>query len=191
VGEALRTLEKTFLLSLIYPTITATLPLIPDLKKSPRLQILDTGMMNYFSGVQVNLLKTSDLSKVYQGTIIEHLSGQELLASRFNALSNLNFWVREKSTSTAEVNYVIPYEGKLIPIEIKSAKDGALKSLHLFMNQAPHEMAIRFYAGPVTISEIETETNKKYFLLSLPYYLVTQLDNYLPWFEQEIKKRNY
>ena len=87
---------------------------MPDYKKSPRLQILDTGMMNYFLGVQGDLLGTDDLSSMYQGTIIEHLTGQEILAERFNILSSLNFWVREKNSSTAEVDYVYTFEGKLI-----------------------------------------------------------------------------
>ncbi|HEY8968484.1 MAG TPA: AAA family ATPase, partial [Puia sp.] len=104
VGEALRALENTFILSLLYPTISAILPLTPDLRKSPRLQVLDTGMMNYFLGIQAEVLGTSDLSQIHQGTIIEHLVGQELLAPQFNALSSLNFWVREKTTSTAEVD---------------------------------------------------------------------------------------
>src|SRR5690606_37533024 len=106
VGEALRTLEKTFLLSLVYPTTSAMLPLTPDYKRSPKLHLMDTGLVNYFSGVQAELLGTDDLSKVYQGTIIEHLVGQELLSRKFNILSNLNFWVREKPTSVAEVDYV-------------------------------------------------------------------------------------
>ncbi len=187
-GEALRTLEKALILSLIYPTTSATLPLMPELQKSPRLQVLDTGMMNYFLGVQKEIINTTDLNQVYQGAVIEHLVGQELLARQFNALSSLNFWVREKKTSSAEVDYVYPYEGKLIPLEVKSGKEGKLKSLHLFMDEAPHQLAIRFYAGHINITPVTTLQGKVYHLLSLPYYLVSQIDKYLPWFEEEVKK---
>lgn len=96
VGEALRTLEKVFLMSLIYPTTSSTLPLLPDLRKSPKLQMLDTGITNYYLGIQAEIVGTDDLSKIHQGTIIEHLVGQELLAGQFNILSGLHFWVREK-----------------------------------------------------------------------------------------------
>jgi len=102
IGDALRTLEKALLIQLIYPCTDASLPLLPDYKKSPRLQVLDTGMLNYFVGIQKEILGTVDLNKVYQGTLIEHLVGQELLANQFKALSSLNFWVRKKYTSTAE-----------------------------------------------------------------------------------------
>ena len=187
MGEALRTLENALLIQLLYPCTDTKLPLLPDHKKSPRLQILDTGMLNYFAGIQKEILGTADLNKVYQGTMIEHLVGQELLASQYNALSSLNFWVREKNTSSAEVDFVWPFEGKLIPIEVKSGTEGKLKSLHLYMDLVSHQMALRFYAGELTITEAVTPGGKKYHLLNLPYYLVSQTDRYLQWFQQKIE----
>jgi predicted AAA+ superfamily ATPase len=189
VGEALRTLEKTFLLSLLYPTISTTLPLLPDHKKSPRLHVLDTGIMNYFLGIQTEILGTNDLNKIHQGTIIEHLVGQELLAGQFNALSTLNFWIREKKTSMAEVDYVYPFEGQLIPIEVKSGKDGTLKSLHLFMDQTSHDIAIRFYNAGLHLTEVTTPAGKSFLLLSLPYFLASQTKKYIAWLKTE--GRNY
>ena len=63
-----------------------TLPLLADLKNSPRLHVLDTGLMNYFAGIQREILSTDDLRKVYHGTMIEHLVGQELLAFQHQSL---------------------------------------------------------------------------------------------------------
>lgn len=187
MGEALRTLENALLLQLVYPCTDVQLPLLPDHKKSPRLQVLDTGLLNYFVGIQKEILGTADLNKVYQGTMIEHLVGQELLASQFGALSSLNFWIREKPTSSAEVDYIWPFEGKLIPIEVKSGAEGKLKSLHLYMDFVPHQMAIRLYAGEISITQAVTPEGKKYQLLNLPYYLVSQTDRYLQWFGQQIE----
>jgi predicted AAA+ superfamily ATPase len=184
MGEALRTLEKALLLQLNYPTTTATLPIVPDLKKAPRLQILDTGLLNYYVGLQRDIIGTKDLNSIYQGTMIEHLTGQELLAPQFNALSSLQFWVRENKGSTAEVDYIYPYEGLIIPIEVKSGKEGTLKSLHSFMDIAPHDLAIRLYAGEVSITDAFTPNGKKYKLLSLPYFLSSQIEHYIAWFIQ-------
>ena len=188
MGEALRTLEKALLIYLIYPCTEVQLPLLPDYKKSPRLQVLDSGMLNYFVGIQKEILGTDDLNKVYQGTLIEHLVGQELLASQFNALSSLNFWVREKTTSSAEIDYVYPFEGKLIPIEVKSGTEGKLKSLHIYMDKAPHNMAVRFYAGSINITNAITPNGKPFYLLNLPYYLVSKTEDYLQWLSKEILK---
>ena len=188
MGEALRTLEKALLIHLIYPQTSPVLPLQPDYDRSPRLQFLDTGMLNYFVGIQKEIIGTADLSSVYGGTMIEHITGQELLARQYSALHGLNFWVREKNTSVAEIDYIYKYEGKLIPVEVKSGSDGRLRSLHLFMDLVPHVMAIRFYAGELHISVITTPGQKTFYLLNLPYYLVSQIENYLHWFEKEIKK---
>jgi predicted AAA+ superfamily ATPase len=189
MGECLRTLEKVLLLHLVYPNTSTTLPFQPDLKKSPRLQILDTGMLNHFVGIQKEILGTADLSKIYQGTMIEHLTGQELLASQFDALSELFFWVKEKKESTAEVDFLMSFEGKIIPIETKSGQTGTLKSLHIFMDAAPHNMAVKFYAGKVSISEVKTPQNKTFYLLNLPYYLVSQINKYLVWFQTQIQDK--
>lgn len=187
MSEALRTIQNALLIHLLYPCTDVQLPMSPDYKKSPRLQVLDSGMLNYFTGIQQEILGTADLNKVYQGTLIEHLVGQELLAVQYNALSNLNFWVREKQTSTAEVDYIWPFEGKLIPVEVKSGTEGKLKSLHLYMDAAPHTMALRFYAGEISITSATTTTGKNYKLLNLPYYLVSQTDHYLKWFQSQFE----
>ena len=187
MGESLRTLEKALLLQLIYPCTTTNLPMVPDIKKSPRLQILDTGLMNYYVGIQKDIIGTKDLNNIYQGTLIEHLIGQELLAFQFNALSALHFWVKEKKESTAEVDYLFPFDGLVIPIEVKSGKVGALKSLHSFMDLTTHNMAIRFYAESLNVTDATTQNGKKYQILNLPYYLASQIEKYIAWFIQTKK----
>ncbi|HZY36016.1 MAG TPA: hypothetical protein VFE53_05170 [Mucilaginibacter sp.] len=85
----------------------------------------------------------------------------------------------------AEVDYIWPFEGKLIPIEVKSGAEGKLKSLHLYMDTALHDIAIRFYAGPINTTRASTPGGKTYRLLNLPYYLVSQTDNYLQWVQNQ------
>jgi predicted AAA+ superfamily ATPase len=187
MGESLRTLEKALLIELIYPCTTGTLPKEPDIKKSPRLQILDTGLLNYFVGLQKEIIGTNDLNSIYQGTMIEHLMGQELLAFQFTALSKLQFWVRAKNQSTAEVDFLFQYDGLLIPIEVKSGASGSLRSLHIYMDTAPHDIAIRFYAGVLQITDAITPNGKNYQILNLPYFLGSQIEHYITWFMQTKK----
>jgi len=99
-----------------------------------------------------------------------------------SVICSLHFWVREKKTSNAEVDYIFPFEGKLIPIEVKSGKEGTLRSLHQYMDEAPHTFAVRFYSGELSITKAQTSSGKIYQLLNLPYYLGTQLEKYLNWF---------
>ncbi|WP_353480402.1 AAA family ATPase [Haliscomenobacter sp.] len=182
VGEAVRTIEKALLLYLVYPCTGTSLPLFPDKKKSPRLQLLDTGLMNHLAGIQKEIIATPDLDLVYKGKVAEHIVGQELLATQYNVLSELHFWTREKKDATAEVDYVYIYDGHIIPIEVKSGATGRLRSLHAFMEHSPQPMAVRVYGGKLSTNTLETPNGKVYQLLNLPYYLTGQLEKYLAWF---------
>jgi len=183
MGDALRALEKALLIYLVYPQTSSTLPLLPDLEKSPRLHVLDTGMLNYFVGIQEEIIMTDELSAVYRGTLIEHIVGQELLARQFSALGGLKFWVREKPTSNAEIDYLIEHRGKLIPVEVKSGSSGAMRSLGIFMDMAPHEIAVRLYSGKLSLTTANTLEGKEFKLLNLPYYLAGKINDYLEWTE--------
>ncbi|MDL2228408.1 AAA family ATPase [Odoribacter sp. OttesenSCG-928-L07] len=182
VGEALRTIEKAMLLQLIYPTTNTSLPIISDKRKSPRLQILDTGLMNHFAGLQKEIFGTKDLDKIYQGRVVEHIVGQELLSLKFNVLNELHFWTREKSGSSAEVDFVLNIDGLIIPIEVKSGATGTLRSLFIFMDDAPHNIAVRLYAGKYNIQNIKTLTGKSFYLINIPYYMVSQIENIVTLF---------
>src|SRR5690606_10598584 len=46
VGEAFRNLNAAKVIQLIYPTTNLEAPIKPDVKKSPKLQFLDTGLVN-------------------------------------------------------------------------------------------------------------------------------------------------
>jgi uncharacterized protein len=181
VGESIRVIEKALLLYLIYPSTSSVLPLFPDKKKSPRLQLLDTGLMNHFAGIQKEIIGTNNLEVVYRGKVIEHIVGQELLASKYNVLSELNFWTREQKDATAEIDFIYVFDGQIVPIEVKSGATGRLRSLHLYMDSAPHNLAIRIYSGALNIETITTPTGKNFKLLNLPYYLTGQIEKYLNW----------
>lgn len=183
VGEAFRNLNDAKIILLIYPTTDLEAPIKPDIKKAPKLQFLDTGLLNHDLKIQGELLALEDLSNAYKGAIIPHMILQEVLS--LNTISNQkpHFWVREKSQATSEVDLVIQYEDKVIPIEIKSGPNGKLKSLHEFMERADHHYAIRMYAGNFSVETHHTpKQNKPYKLMNLPYYLGTQLPNYIAYF---------
>ena len=187
MSEAFTILEKAMLLSLIYPTTGTQIPAMPDRKKSPKLQLLDTGMVNFFAGLQKELLGTPDIDHVFKGRIAEHIVGQEILALNHSALHGLQFWVREKKQSNAEMDFVIAHENRLIPIEVKSGSVGRLRSLHQYMDQATHAYAVRIYGDKLKVSAVKTINGKPFYLLSLPYYLTGRLYAYLDWFLKEAK----
>ncbi|MCF8243790.1 MAG: AAA family ATPase [Saprospiraceae bacterium] len=187
VGEALRTLEKAMLLHLVYPTVEAQLPGLPDHRKMPYLQALDTGLVNFFSGIQESLIGTKDLHEAYRGRIIHHWVGQQLLANMNSPLDSLRFWVREKKQSSAEVDFLFPFRQILVPVEVKAGATGKLRSLHQFMEICDHPFAIRLYAGELLLQQATTPSGKTFHLLNLPYFLGENLGEYMAWFQQAVK----
>jgi uncharacterized protein len=190
VKEALNLLEDARLLYIVYPLTTTTRPIEWNYKKKPRMHLLDIGLVNYFKGIQKEIMVSTDLQQVYKGSIIEQIVGQEMMAYQTSILYKPNFWVREKNESSAEIDYIYISSDKIIPIEVKAGATGHLKSLHIFMDTARHNMAIRVYGGKLEITTCNTISGKPYYLLNLPYYLIAGLDNYISWFTNEINKMN-
>lgn len=184
MGEALRTLEKALLLNLLYPTTQTEFPLMPNMRKSPRLQMLDTGLLNFYSGLQPQLILLKDLNAIHGGRVVEHMVGQEILASSFNIDHKLQWWTREEKHAMAEVDFIIPIDGKVIPVEVKAGATGTLRSLLMLMDLLPHPFAIRLYAGKMSIDEVKTPGDKVIRLLNLPYFLAGKLEAYATWFMQ-------
>ncbi|MEA1946144.1 MAG: AAA family ATPase [Thermodesulfobacteriota bacterium] len=181
MGEALRMLERAMLIYLLYPSTVTQPPVRPDLKKSPRLQFLDTGLINYFAGLQDYYFKMENLHSFYKGLLAEHIVGQELLALDMKTSRKPSFWIREKKQSNAEVDFIIPFKQHIIPVEVKSGKTGALRSLHQFMIRADHPFAVRLYAGSAEKTQTSTPDGKSYTLLNLPYFLAGKLYDYIDW----------
>jgi uncharacterized protein len=186
-GKSFRTLEELLLLNLIYPCTSTHVPIHPDKNKSPRLQMIDTGLVNYSTGIQKQIFEVNDLLLIFDGQIGRHVVGQEILASGTGNVPGLNFWVRSKAQSTAEVNYIIPYEDLLIPVVLKPGEPGRLRSLHQFMDAAPHPFAVRLWAHPLSIQQATTIKGKKFFLMSLPYFLAGKISEHLEGFIRLVK----
>ena len=187
VGEAMRNLDDAKIIQLIYPTTDVEIPVKPDLRKSPRMQFLDTGLINHALGIQADMLAFKDLSKSYKGAIIPHLITQELISLNLMNNKKPNFWIREKNQSTSEVDLVYTYKDKIIPIEIKSGATGTLKSLHQFVERSNHPYAVRMYAGEFNIEEAKTQVGKPYLLMNMPYYLGTKIPEYIDYFINNFK----
>jgi predicted AAA+ superfamily ATPase len=177
--EAFRMVEKAMLIKLIYPCTSAIMPIKPHLGRKPRLHVVDTGLINYSLKIMGELVFNEDIRETHQGIIAEHIVGQELLATSFSISNDLYFWTREKADASAEVDYILPYKNKLIPIEVKSGSIGKLRSLHQFMEIAPHTIAVRVYQGEYLVQKAKTISGKEFTLLNLPFYLVHRIEREL------------
>jgi hypothetical protein len=93
--------------------------------------MLDIGLMANLNGLNISKeYMKNDLLSVFKGAMAEQFVGQEILAA---TNSDLYYWAREASGSSAETDYLIEKQGKVVPVEVKSGKSGSLKSLHLLL----------------------------------------------------------
>jgi predicted AAA+ superfamily ATPase len=179
VHQAFELLEKAFLVSLDYPTTSVKAPLQPALTRSPKLVWLDSGLVNFSAGIQVEYLSNTSLADVWRGHAAEQIVGQELwpVLDR-NYLDKQCFWMRDKKGSTAEVDFVYQTQGKIIPIEVKSGANAHLRSLQSYMKtEGATMLGVRIWPGMFSVDEVKVQdTQSTYRLVNVPFYMVGQLD---------------
>jgi hypothetical protein len=123
------------------------------------------------------------LGQVLDGRIAEIFAGQQLLAAAPGFPGELFFWVSESSNSNAEVDYLVPISGQPVPVEVKSAAAGSLKSLHQFLWRAGLSTGVRLSTGLTADEQLTVrmpDGELTYRLLSLPIYLAEKLPALAP-----------
>lgn len=179
VSNAFRTLEKTLLLELVYPLTSTSFPILPDLKKSPKLLWFDTGLVNYVTGMQEDLLFTPNSDELWNGDIAEHIVAQELLGATTLFGEKRMFWVRDARNSQAKVDFVIRHKSHLLPIEVKTGSNSKLRSLHQYMEESNENIALRLWNGPMTSDIITRIDGRPFTLYNIPLYYAGHLNAWL------------
>ena len=170
VSESFRLLEKAMLLEMVYPHSGYQIPIIPELKRSPKLLWLDTGIVNYVAGIQKEVFSVPDITDAWRGNVAEHIVGQELISINEHFPAQRNYWVRNKNGSEAEIDYIIQHDSRIIPVEVKPGHNAKLRSLHLFMDEVEHQTAIRIWSGQFSIDQVKTPKGKVFNLYNIPFY---------------------
>ncbi|PHI18537.1 AAA family ATPase [Lewinellaceae bacterium SD302] len=179
VGPAFQALERAGVLRLIYPTSSVALPVVGQYGRSPRVQLLDTGLLNYARGIQSDLLSTDDLSTTYRGRIAQHIVTQEIIATHHEDSWQPYFWAREKTGSSAEVDLVLEGKKELYPLEVKAGPQGRLRSLHQFVERSPQKIGLRALRNEFSVQAVTTPGGVDYRLVNIPYYHVGFWGRYL------------
>ena len=114
--------------------------------------MLDTGLMlrllNMTMGdtsvITAQILTASAADLVNKGPLAEMLAGLELLHHLTpNLHHELYYWVRQAKNSTAEIDYLLSRDLKVLPFEVKAGVQGGMKSLWSFMREKKLDRAIR------------------------------------------------
>ena len=182
MGTAFRTIEKALLLELVYPTSETKLPILSDFRKKAKLIWLDTGLVNFGAKIQQEVFSVQNIQDAWRGKIAEHIVAQELLTLSTQVSAKRNFWRRDKEGSDAEVDFILSFDGKIIPVEVKSGHNAHLRSLHFFMDQTSHNIAVRIWSQPLSVDMVITPKGKEFKLINVPFYYVGIIEKVLEKF---------
>lgn len=183
IRHALELFELAGVIHLVKRSYANGTPLsAEETERDPKFLFVDSGLMlaglGFNKSVAASTFDASwnrDLSN--SGNLAEQIVGQELLvlnssASTLGKVSSiydtkLHYWKRDKSGSTAEVDYLLERYGRVLPIEVKAGSTGRLKSLRMFIEQKKAPFGIRISQLPLSFYE---------GILSVPVYAVGELD---------------
>jgi predicted AAA+ superfamily ATPase len=151
LGPALDLLQKAGVIHKIYHTSGQGLPLGAGINYNRfKVIFLDIALAQ----VVLNIDSTSWILKpleqiINKGSIAEAFTGQELIAASDVFIKpQLYYWHREARSSNAEVDYLIQDDDLIIPVEVKSGKEGSMRSMKMFLKEHPKSLyGIRLYGG--------------------------------------------
>ena len=145
-----------------------------------KVLFVDVGLVCRSAGLSIlDLEEAADPLLVNSGAVCEQFIGQHIVHRGEPYEEPEAFcWMREKSQSSAEVDYVISSGETIVPVEVKAGKTGTLKSLHVFLRDKKRSFALRFNADKPSLLDAKTSLadgqNVPFRLLSLPLYMVGQ-----------------
>lgn len=152
-----------------------------------KLYWLDVGLANRMLDVDWHAFAKIDFGLLTEGVLAEQFVAQHL-ANRSSGEKPpaLYYWLREGKANNAEVDFVIQIGSQIVPIEVKAGAEGKLKSLLQFVAEKDTKIAVRFWAGPPQLENVEHSivtakgsTLVKLQLLSLPVYFVGKIEDLL------------
>lgn len=182
IADALHLLELAKIVFSVKHSACNGIPLGAQVNdKKFKVLFLDIGLMTSACGLNMlDIETTENIMMVNSGGLCEQFVGQHLLyMNEYYKKPDLYYWVREKKSSSAEVDYVISQGTVIIPVEVKAGKTGRLKSLHQFIKEKGADLAFRINLDKPSILEESSTVYGgeiiKYRLISIPFYLVGQM----------------
>jgi len=161
-------------------------PLAAEIQeKYLKMIFLDVGLCSAALGLSLaQLSSTEEIIFINKGGVAEQVVGQLLRTITPPYIEPaLYYWHRDERGAAAEIDYVIQHHHRVIPIEVKAGSTGSLKSLHLLMGLKQLSFAVRINSDFPSKTEVNTKDHQgrlvRYTLLSLPFYLIGQLDRLL------------
>jgi len=113
--------------------------------KYRRVIPFDTGIYQRIFNLNISgILLTNDFEAINKGAVAEIFVGCELKKNAsYYSDDELYYWVREKKNASAQVDFVVQCGETIVPVEVKSGKQGKMQSMWMFLKEKNSPYGIR------------------------------------------------
>lgn len=130
--------------------------------KAFKLFAVDTGLLTAMNSLEANtLLQGNAVFTEFRGALTEQFVFQQLKSMDVSAIC---YW--SASRSTAEVDFVIQYRDKIIPLEVKAEENLQAKSLRAYSEKFTPPLSIRLSMSDYRMQD---------WMVNIPLYAVSKL----------------
>jgi len=153
---------------LVYEVNKITLPHYPLMSYTDpehfKMYMLDVGLLSAFTGLDINAFLDRDAAVFdhFFGALAEQYVLQELKAQESVPVY---YWAREGSAK-AELDFIIQFEDKVIPVEVKAEKNLKAKSLKVYTEFYKPQIAI-----VSSLEEFKKRDSVSGIIWDIPLYL--------------------
>ena len=165
--QAFYWLSKVGLIHIVNRIETPNLPLAAYKKEAFKVYMLDVGLLSAQSGLTIQNLTNPnpEVFNHFKGALTEQYVLQELKAA---TNENIFYWMNDRKKGVAEVDFLLQYEGNIIPIEAKASVNLKAKSLKAYMDYYKPLAALR-----TSLARLSRNEN----LYDIPMYLLGEFQN--------------
>lgn len=162
---ALHRLQQARLILQVHSTKGNGLPLRAEKsEKKFKIFLLDVGLL----GLDQEVKRSLDF---FRGVLAEQFVAQELSLLQDPFIQRgLYYWESSVRSSSAEIDFLVNLNQRMVPIEVKSGPTGRLKSLKQFMKIKGCNLGVRISEHPLDYRDA---------ILSIPFYLVGEMARFL------------
>jgi predicted AAA+ superfamily ATPase len=151
---------------LVHKICRATKPAIPlkgyEDQSAFKMYLVDVGLLAAMGDIDAKtLLGGNTIFTEFKGSLTEQYVLQQLKSSDNYVIY---YWSAERST--AEVDFIIQYNGFVVPVEVKAEENLQAKSLKVYMEK---------FSPAISIRTSMSDFRKQDWLLNLPLYAISEL----------------
>jgi uncharacterized protein len=127
-----------------------------------KLFIADVGIMGAMGDIDVRtLIEGNVIFEEFKGALTEQYVLQQLVTIKDLVI---NYWSAERSS--AEIDFLVQYSGKVIPVEVKAEENLQAKSLKSFYQK---------YSPSLTIRTSMSDYREEKWMTNLPLYAINEI----------------